>query len=420
VRKVFIFGLGILFISIIGHFFTQIVYAEITIKQEPPDPLYYFDKQLKTITLTFSSDVPNEFRSDKDYSFFLWKEDQNTLKLNKARSDFSTKDPYKDRIQLIDDKTLEVNIPFQDVWKESGWWIYRLYLGAGRANIETDDLIHPGSYYINPCSNANNSGCPSLGLYQTTFQASQDVPVVIINIQPNYKYKVWFKGERDKTYEFKNSDITETATVSEQVFPAKTVKVIAPGKTSPNATLCLSEGDECDFSIPSIQISSKAVPLVTPTEQSLIISNDPGIPGSPPPPTIPTPVPPLPECAEWANLQGIPIPTPQLEYIDEHDIKAADLKCITVATAVGPISTDPFGFVKSVLSLLLSVSGGITVVFIIIAGYRLMTSQGNPEAVKAGQEQLTSAIVGLLFIIFSLVILQVVGVDILHIPGFEK
>jgi hypothetical protein len=47
-----------------------------------------------------------------------------------------------------------------------------------------------------------------------------------------------------------------------------------------------------------------------------------------------------------------------------------------------------------------------------------MISQGNPEQVKGAREQLTAAIIGLLFIIFSLVILQIIGVNILKIPGF--
>ncbi len=49
-----------------------------------------------------------------------------------------------------------------------------------------------------------------------------------------------------------------------------------------------------------------------------------------------------------------------------------------------------------------------------------MASSGNPEKVQAAREQLTSAVVGLLFIIFSITILQVIGVDILHIPGLNK
>ncbi len=88
-------------------------------------------------------------------------------------------------------------------------------------------------------------------------------------------------------------------------------------------------------------------------------------------------------------------------------------------TAIGPIKVSPAEFVKSIFGILLSLAGGVALVLIIISGYRLMTSQGNPEKIQQAREQLTSAIVGLLFIIFSVTILQVIGVDILHIPGLN-
>lgn len=88
-------------------------------------------------------------------------------------------------------------------------------------------------------------------------------------------------------------------------------------------------------------------------------------------------------------------------------------------TAIGEISTDPAGFVKSIFGIILSLSGGVALLLIIFSGYKLMLSQGNPEKAQEAKETLTAAIVGLLFIIFSLVILQVIGVDILRIPGFQ-
>ncbi|MDZ4228513.1 MAG: hypothetical protein U1E54_04685 [Candidatus Levybacteria bacterium] len=94
-------------------------------------------------------------------------------------------------------------------------------------------------------------------------------------------------------------------------------------------------------------------------------------------------------------------------------------KCVAVDTAIGEISTEPAIFVKSIYSIVLGLSGGIALVLIIIAGYKFMISQGNPEAIKSATEGLTSAVIGLLFIIFAFVILQVIGVDILRIPGFE-
>ena len=88
-------------------------------------------------------------------------------------------------------------------------------------------------------------------------------------------------------------------------------------------------------------------------------------------------------------------------------------------TAIGNIETSAEGFVKSVMGLILSLVGGIAILLIIISGYRLMVSQGNPENVKNARDQLTAAIIGLLFVIFSLVILQVIGVNILGLPGFN-
>ena len=97
---------------------------------------------------------------------------------------------------------------------------------------------------------------------------------------------------------------------------------------------------------------------------------------------------------------------------------SGDASNCVIQTAIGPISTNPAEFTKTLFGIVLGVSGGIAIILIIMAGYRYMTSQGNPESIKAANEQLTSAIIGLLFIIFSFVILQVIGVNILHIPGF--
>lgn len=93
--------------------------------------------------------------------------------------------------------------------------------------------------------------------------------------------------------------------------------------------------------------------------------------------------------------------------------------CI-VETGLGiNISTDPAGFIKSIFSFILGISGGIALLLIIYSGYKLMATRGEPETLKAARDQLIAAIIGLVFIIFSLVILEVIGVDILKIPGFN-
>ncbi|MBI2620948.1 hypothetical protein HYW61_01850 [candidate division WWE3 bacterium] len=51
---------------------------------------------------------------------------------------------------------------------------------------------------------------------------------------------------------------------------------------------------------------------------------------------------------------------------------------------------------------------GLGFFMIIKAGYTLLTSEGDPEAVKKGKEDLTSAIIGLIFVLLSMVILKII------------
>jgi hypothetical protein len=88
-----------------------------------------------------------------------------------------------------------------------------------------------------------------------------------------------------------------------------------------------------------------------------------------------------------------------------------------VETVFGDVSTDPAGFIVKIFAILLSLSGGIALLLIIRAGYSIMTSQGKPEQLQQGREQLIAAIVGLIFLIFSFVLLQLIGIDILKIPN---
>jgi formate hydrogenlyase subunit 3/multisubunit Na+/H+ antiporter MnhD subunit len=90
---------------------------------------------------------------------------------------------------------------------------------------------------------------------------------------------------------------------------------------------------------------------------------------------------------------------------------------VEVVTALGKLSTEPGAFIKAIYGLLLAVSGAIAVLLLMRAGYRIQTSQGKPEAIKEGQEQITATIVGLFFLIFAFVILQVFASDLLKIPG---
>jgi len=89
-------------------------------------------------------------------------------------------------------------------------------------------------------------------------------------------------------------------------------------------------------------------------------------------------------------------------------------------TALGDIATDPGGFIAFFLRLALMFAGLAIILVLIVIGYRVLTSQGDPEQLQSAKELATSLFAGVLLIIFSLVLLQAIGVDILGLPGFSR
>jgi hypothetical protein len=90
-----------------------------------------------------------------------------------------------------------------------------------------------------------------------------------------------------------------------------------------------------------------------------------------------------------------------------------------IKTAIGCI---PFSntndFLAFILRWAIGIGGGIAFLLIVVAGFQIITSTGNPERLQAGRELLTSAIAGLIMLIFSVFILRIIGVDILGLGSF--
>lgn len=87
-------------------------------------------------------------------------------------------------------------------------------------------------------------------------------------------------------------------------------------------------------------------------------------------------------------------------------------------TAFGCVETSKEGLVKSMVRIGMGLSGGFVLLSILYGAFLLTTSSGDPKRVQEGQEMISSAIMGLFFVIFSVIILQFIGVSILQIPGF--
>lgn len=89
-----------------------------------------------------------------------------------------------------------------------------------------------------------------------------------------------------------------------------------------------------------------------------------------------------------------------------------------ITTALGCVPVDlPENFIGWLLQRLAGLGGGIAFLLVVFGGFKILTSAGNPKGIQAGQEMITSAIIGLLFIIFAIFLLEFIGVKILGIPG---
>ncbi len=84
-----------------------------------------------------------------------------------------------------------------------------------------------------------------------------------------------------------------------------------------------------------------------------------------------------------------------------------------IDTALGCVPLDTQSFTKTLIKYAIGLAGFTALAIMLIGTIIILTGGSNPEQVKKGKEIFTSAILGLLFIIFSAVILKIINQDIL-------
>ncbi len=88
-------------------------------------------------------------------------------------------------------------------------------------------------------------------------------------------------------------------------------------------------------------------------------------------------------------------------------------------TAIGCIPIqDKNAFAAFILRWGIGIGGGIAFLLILLSGFQIITSAGDPKKLQAGKELLTAALTGLLLLILSVFILRIIGIDILGLPEF--
>lgn len=84
-----------------------------------------------------------------------------------------------------------------------------------------------------------------------------------------------------------------------------------------------------------------------------------------------------------------------------------------IPTAIGCIDTTPIGIITGLIRIALGVMGGVALVQLILVGINYQ--RGNEAEIKKAREQLVATLTGLAVLVFSVLILRIIGVNILDI-----
>lgn len=90
----------------------------------------------------------------------------------------------------------------------------------------------------------------------------------------------------------------------------------------------------------------------------------------------------------------------------------------SISTALGCLPYTRDAFTSTLLGFVVGISGAIALISMLIATFLIMTAGSNAEQLKKGKELFSAAVMGLLFLIFSVSLLRIIAGDIIRLPGF--
>ncbi|HLD96517.1 MAG TPA: hypothetical protein VI794_02295 [Patescibacteria group bacterium] len=121
------------------------------------------------------------------------------------------------------------------------------------------------------------------------------------------------------------------------------------------------------------------------------------------------------------NLWGV-VTTLQPAYAADDDgggitKQSSKVDCVDIGFIC--LKTDPAGFANDILGIGIGIGTLLATVFLVIGGFGVATSGGNPESLENAKTTITSAIAGLLFILMSVLILSIIGGGVIGIDFFK-
>lgn len=82
-------------------------------------------------------------------------------------------------------------------------------------------------------------------------------------------------------------------------------------------------------------------------------------------------------------------------------------------TAIGTLPTNLSDLTGRILAIAIGLAGGIALIIMVVGAIKVLTSSGDQQKTAGGRDMIVAAVAGLLFLIFSALILRFIGSDIL-------
>lgn len=136
------------------------------------------------------------------------------------------------------------------------------------------------------------------------------------------------------------------------------------------------------------------------------------------------------ECAQclYPSITSIPESNETLKINPETNLPPTPYPG-RAFTMIGCIKTDLGSFEKEgaaasvvqvLLDLLFKIIGGVALIYLIYGTSVIMTSQANPERLNYGKRVVLGAIVGVIFSLSAVFLVNLLANNILRIPGFGQ
>lgn len=86
-----------------------------------------------------------------------------------------------------------------------------------------------------------------------------------------------------------------------------------------------------------------------------------------------------------------------------------DLNAVQSKAGINLSFSTPAGLISNVLPFIFGAAGFALLIYLVMGGFQIMLSRGDPKAVQGGQGKITNAIIGFVIIITAFLLTRLAG-----------